>query len=93
MTSVQLSIRMDSDIKTRLDKEALLADRSSSYLIQKAVDQYLSVREHRRQDIEDALAEADKGVFVSGEAVERWVLSWDTDNELPEPEPDIFPAK
>jgi hypothetical protein len=38
-----------------------------------------------------ALEEADKGVFVSSEAAHRWMESWDTDNELPIPEPDIFP--
>ena len=42
--------------------------------------------------IKAAVAEADKGVFVSSEAVDRWMESWGTDNELPIPEPDIFPA-
>lgn len=42
--------------------------------------------------IRAAIAEADKGVFVSSEAVHRWMESWDTDNELPMPEPDIFPG-
>lgn len=93
MPSVQLSVRMDPNIKMRLENEARLEDRSASYIIQKALDQYLSVKERRRQDLDDAIAEADKGIFVSGEAVERWVLSWDTEGELPEPEPDIFPAK
>lgn len=41
--------------------------------------------------IRDALAEADKGIFVSSEAVHRWMESWDTENELPIPEPDIYP--
>ncbi|CAN7687505.1 hypothetical protein [Rhizobium sp. LjRoot254] len=41
--------------------------------------------------IEAALAEADKGIFVSQEAVDRWMESWGTENELPMPEPDIFP--
>ena len=45
----------------------------------------------RDEAIKAALAEADKGVFVSAEAVHRWMESWDTDNELPIPEPDIFP--
>ncbi|GLS23570.1 hypothetical protein GCM10007874_65910 [Labrys miyagiensis] len=40
-----------------------------------------------------AAAEADKGVFISQEAVDAWVMSWGTDNELPRPEPDIFPKK
>jgi hypothetical protein len=41
--------------------------------------------------ISAAFAEADKGIFVSSEALDRWMASWDTDNELPIPEPDIFP--
>jgi hypothetical protein len=43
--------------------------------------------------IDEALAEADKGVFVSGEAVIEWLESWGTDNVRPSPEPDIFPRK
>jgi hypothetical protein len=43
--------------------------------------------------IDEALAEADKGVFVSGEAVIDWLESWGTDNVKPSPEPDIFPRK
>jgi chitodextrinase len=43
--------------------------------------------------IDEALAEADKGVFVSGEAVIEWLESWGTDNVKPSPEPDIFPRK
>jgi predicted transcriptional regulator len=43
--------------------------------------------------IDEALAEADKGVFVSGEAVIEWLESWGTDNVKPCPEPDIFPRK
>jgi hypothetical protein len=43
--------------------------------------------------IDEALAEADKGIFVSGEAVFEWMKSWGTDNVKPFPEPDIFPRK
>jgi predicted transcriptional regulator len=42
---------------------------------------------------DEALAEADKGIFVSGEAVIEWLESWGTDNVKPFPEPDIFPRK
>ncbi|WP_413992194.1 hypothetical protein ACMDCR_08950 [Labrys okinawensis] len=47
----------------------------------------------RLEALKIAVAEADKGIFISGEAVEAWVRSWDTENELPPPEPDIFPTK
>lgn len=39
------------------------------------------------------MIEAEKGIFISEEATTRWVESWGTDNELPPPEPDIFPEQ
>ena len=39
----------------------------------------------------EAVAEADEGIFVSGEAIDRWLASWGTDKVLPMPEPDVFP--
>jgi hypothetical protein len=44
-----------------------------------------------RESIRDAIAEADKGVFISGEAVERWLGRWAEGHDEPFPEPDIFP--
>jgi predicted transcriptional regulator len=93
MASVQLSVRMDREIKARLENEARLEERSASYVIQKALDRYLSAKEYQRQAIEDALVDAENGVFVSGKAVREWVSSWGTENELPRPRPDIFPDK
>ena len=55
-----------------------------------ATEDYLNVRERRRKAIDEALVQADKGVFISQESVETWVDSLGTDNELPPPEPDIF---
>jgi hypothetical protein len=44
-----------------------------------------------RRLMDERIAEADKGIFISAEAMHRWVESWGTENELPPPEPDIFP--
>jgi predicted transcriptional regulator len=93
MASVQLSVRMDPQIKARLENEARLEDRSASYIIQRALDQYLSAKEYKRRALEEAATEADKGVFISDEAMTAWVSSWGTAGELPPPEPDIFPDK
>lgn len=93
MATVQLSVRMDPEIKARLEKEARLEERSASYLIQKALDHYLSAKERKRRALEEAASEADKGVFISDEAMTAWVASWGTENELSPPEPDIFPDK
>ena len=40
--------------------------------------------------IRDAVAEADKGAFVSEDAMTTWFESLETENELPEPEADVF---
>ena len=91
MATVQFSIRIDPDIKARLDCEAQQEDRSASYLAQKAIDEYLKRQEYLRHVISDAEAEAEKGLFVSGQAVHAWIASWDSEAELPEPQADIFP--
>jgi predicted transcriptional regulator len=91
MASPPFSVRLSDDLKSRLEKEAEREDRSAGYLVQKAVEEFLDARDFFRSEMEAAIAEADKGVFISGEAMHRWMESWDTDNELSPPEPDIFP--
>jgi predicted transcriptional regulator len=38
----------------------------------------------------EAFKEADKGEFISSEAMHKWVNSWGNDDELPAPEIDII---
>ena len=93
MSTVQFSLRIDPRIKKRLDLQAKLEDRSAAYVAQKALDEYLDRKEQMRRMLLDLEAEADKGVFISEEAMNAWVDSWDTDNESPPPKPDISPAR
>jgi predicted transcriptional regulator len=92
MNSVPLSLRLEPELKSRLEAEAESEDRSVSDVATRAIEAFLDSRDALRVDLEAAIAEADKGVFVSHEAVHRWMESWGTDNELPMPEPDIFPS-
>ncbi|NOQ34519.1 MAG: hypothetical protein GQ569_01315 [Methylococcaceae bacterium] len=41
--------------------------------------------------LQTAKEEADKGVFISQDAMESWVNSLGTENELTAPTPDIHP--
>jgi predicted transcriptional regulator len=91
MSATPFSIRLDDNLRERLEEYASSVNRPSGYIVQKALDSYLSAQERFMRDIDDAFKEADKGVFISQEAMHRWMESWDTDNELPPPEPDIFP--
>lgn len=51
---------------------------------------FLGRSEAERRLLAERLAEADKGVFISAEAMHRWIESWGKENELPPPEPDVF---
>lgn len=90
MASSPFSLRLSPELKERLDSVAESEDRSASYVATKAIEAFLDARDARHEAIRAAVAEADKGVFVSSEAVDRWMESWGTDNELPMPEPDVF---
>ena len=91
MSSTPFSLRLDPELKARLEKQAEREDRSAAYIVQQALSNYLDAKEFFYAEMKRAVEEADKGVFISAEAMHRWMESWDTDNELPPPEPDIFP--
>jgi len=90
MSEVPLSLHVKAELKQELEKEARLLKVSASEIAERAIASYLEVRGAEREVLRQRIAEADKGVFISGEAMHRWLESWDTENELPPPEPDIF---
>jgi predicted transcriptional regulator len=91
MATTPFSIRLDPKIKKRLQKEAKSEKRSAGFVVQRALEDYLDGRDHERKIADEAFAEAEKGVFISGEKVLAWMESWGTDKKMPFPEPDIFP--
>ena len=89
MASVPFSLRLDEEIKTRLKKEAKEMNRSESFVAATAIQEYLTAREHERRMIDEAVEQADKGVFVSSAAMGAWVDSWGSENELKPPKTDV----
>ena len=65
--------------------------RSASRLAVEAIETLLRDRAEKRAAIRAAVAEADRGPFISRAAMDEWVSSWDGEPEEP-PEPDIGPA-
>lgn len=92
MTSATFSMRMDARTKSALEAEAKRRDRSAAYVAQKAIEDFLDRQSYKQESLLAAIEEADKGVFISEEAMDKWIDSWDTDEELPPPQPDIFPT-
>jgi predicted transcriptional regulator len=90
MAEDRITIRVEPELKQWFEQQAKRKDRSLGYMVVQSMEQTKRSTEARDQMIRDAMAEADKGVFVSQEAVSKWMDSWDTGNELPVPEPNVF---
>lgn len=89
MATERLSLRIDANLKKRLELEAKREERSASYLAVKAIEAMLRDRAGKRAAIREAVSEADKGAFISQSAMDAWVSSWGENAELPPPEPDV----
>lgn len=89
MATERLSLRINANLKEDLEREARREERSASYLAVKAIEAMLRDRAEKRAAIRAAVSEADRGTFISQEAMDAWVSSWGEDSELPPPEPDV----
>jgi predicted transcriptional regulator len=87
--SARFSMRLEPDLKEWLEEEAKLQDRSAGDIAAQAIATQKARSEARTKMIEEAVKEADIGIFVSSNAVHDWMDSWGTENELPIPQPDI----
>lgn len=90
--STTFSIRLPVETKQELEAYAKATQRSSAFIAKEAIEAHLADRRAYLTAIDEAIKEADEGVFVSGEALFRWIDSLGSENELPLPEPDIFPT-
>jgi predicted transcriptional regulator len=86
----QLALHLDDETMIKLEREARTRDLSEAEVAENAIRSFLEVQEFEREILRQRIAEADKGVFISGEAMHKWIESWGTENELPPPEPDVF---
>ena len=93
MGEAPLSLHLAEETRKALEHQARLHDVSEAEMVKQVIEDFLDAQAYKREAVAAAVAEADKGVFISEEAMHRWIESWDTDDELPPPKPDIFPDK
>jgi len=74
--SSTMTIRLEADLKARLDKLADATHRSKSYLAAEAVREYIELNEWQLQEIQNAVTEADAGDFASEESVNAVFGKW-----------------
>ena len=73
-----MTIRVDGEIKQRLEKLSKATARTKSFLAAEAIRFYLDVNEWQIKEIEAGLHEADAGDFASEEEVEAIFSKWRT---------------
>ena len=83
------SIRLPAGLKQDVSRLATATRRSRAFIVKEAVAAYVADHRDYLAAIDQAVAEADKGEFVSEEKALRWLRSLGTDHELSVPETDI----
>jgi predicted transcriptional regulator len=84
------SIRLPDDLRAEIDKIAESTQRSRAFIIKEAVEAYVDEHRDYLNAIDEAIAEADKGVFISGKAARQWMRDLRTNPKAPAPKPDVF---
>jgi predicted transcriptional regulator len=74
-----MTIRLDPELKARLDKLAAATHRSKSFLASEAVREFIEINEWQIQEIKTAIKEADEGDFANPEEEAAMFNKWSTD--------------
>lgn len=74
--STTMTIRLEDEVKDRLDRLAASTNRSKSYLAAEAIREFVETNEWQIAEIRAALKEADAGDFASDEDVAALANKW-----------------
>lgn len=83
--SETLSIRIDAEIKERLDALSKRSRRSKSFLAAEAIAAYVEVEEWQLGELQAGIADLEAGREVSHERVSKWLKSWGKRGETKAP--------
>ena len=74
--SSTMTIRLEDDIKNRLDSLAEATQRSKSFLAAEAIREFVEINEWQIREIKAAIGEADAGDFASDKDVRVLARKW-----------------
>lgn len=74
--STTMTVRLDDDVKDRLDLLAQATHRSKSFLASEAIREFVDTNEWQIREIQLALGEADAGDFASEDDVQALADKW-----------------
>lgn len=68
-----ITVRIEDSVKKRLEKLAKTTSRNKSYLVTRAIKDYLEVNEWQIKEIKDGIKEADAGQLIDNDTVlKKW---------------------
>jgi predicted transcriptional regulator len=71
-----MTIRLQPEIKSRLDKLSVTTHRSKSFLAAEAVREFIEVNEWQIEEVQKAVNEADAGDFASDQETSAVFNKW-----------------
>ncbi len=74
--STTLTIRIDPEVKDRLDRLAEATQRSKSFLAAEAIRSFVDINEWQISEVRAALKEADAGDFATDKEVAALARKW-----------------
>lgn len=74
--STTMTIRLEPELKSRLDKISAVTRRSKSFLAAEAVREFIELNEWQIEEIKAATREADTGDFASDQEVRAVFNKW-----------------
>jgi len=74
--STTMTVRLEKEVKQRLDDLADVTQRSKSFLAAEAIREYVENNEWQIREIKQALQEADSGDFASDEDIGAIAKKW-----------------
>lgn len=84
------SIRIDEDLKNRIQHIADIQNRSAHWIMREAIQDYVEREEAKEKFKQEALASwtayKETGQHLTGEEVQEWLSRWGTDNETAIPQ-------
>ena len=79
--STTMTIRLEPELKSRLDKLSASTHRSRSFLAAQAVREFVEINEWQIQEIENAVKEADAEDFSTDQEVQAVFDKWGVDGD------------
>jgi RHH-type transcriptional regulator, rel operon repressor / antitoxin RelB len=79
--STTITIRLEPELKDRLDQLAEATHRSKSFLAAEAIREFIDLNEWQIQEIKAAIKEADAGDFADDQDVKSVFAKWDVNGD------------